>query len=71
MLHLLTCCDWPDIACTHDDQVMVPGIDAGVNVGIAFRMSCQAAGSIMFDCKAGTDCCSSCWLRLLTGAHQT
>ena len=59
MLNLLTCFGWPDIACTHGDQVMVPDIDVGVDVHIALRMSCQAAGSITFDSKAGTDFCSS------------
>ncbi len=70
MLTLFTCCDRPDLACTHDDEVMVPATDVGVDVDIALRMSCPAAGSIMFDCKAGTDWRSSCCLCLLAGTNQ-
>ncbi len=66
MLNLLTCCGWPDVACIRGDQVLVPEIDGG-DGSIALNMSCQGAGSTMFDSKAGTNCRSS---HLLIVTHQ-
>ena len=68
MVNLLECCDWPDIACRHGDQVMLPGTNGGIDANIALRVSCQAAGSIMIDSKAGTDCRSS---HLVIVTHNT